>query len=765
MSCLKTSECPCEIGNLGGILVNCNGRSLTNIPSFELNDLSAKIYEISLKDNNIKEMPANSFNGTILKRLDISNNPLASISAQAFAGAEESLTELSIGSDRSHSLSITSIPLQTMVSLERLSISNFNDIDIKETTLMNLKNLKELSLTEGYLENISPSAFKVQSDTLEKLDLSENKFKAMPVDALSKLANLKSLTLSSNYIKAFEEGAFDSFKKLTILNIDRLNRPVIERKAFRGLIGSLEILNMATSSFSDPVLDEIKDLTSLTQLYASYNEFTRLDKFLDGSLSRLKLLDLQDNSISKIDRLESGTLETLVLENNPIVEVSADAFHGLPSLKSLNLNNAKGMKLNENTFKSQSLTLKELRMNQVNLSNSYWKALSTLNSLEILGASSCEFSEIPDFMFYSLARLKTLILDENGISSLSQRSFHGLGSSLQHLSLTGNKLATLEECVFYDFKAINVAELKLDRNPLTCDCKMKWLYDRIKVLRTRPDTGHLVLLLQWRCENLNLKFNSLTDEHFKECSPNEPPKCEEFLEFSTTEKPNANLPELHVTDIRSNSFIVHWNGSTDEHSRHILSYEKVDGERHDTEVASGAFQYQVEDLEPSSTYKIYLTIISSGSINKTISTTASTISWIDDHRDQVIIGTSLGIILFFLALLVFALLFCIYTRKPNVPVVEITEHSKRYVKSGDYTMVSIRQSATKPIVARSDEIIKSTLDNMTEEEKYRLVNLLTNSRSSLDALDDDHQRKLQTRHIYEEIPNDVYDEIDEGKPF
>lgn len=765
MSCLRTSECSCEIGSHGGILVNCNGRSLTKIPSFELNDLSAQIYEISLKDNAIKEIPANSFNGTILKRLDISNNPLASISAQAFAGVEKSLTELSIGSDQSHIFSITSIPLQTMVSLERLSISNFNDLDINETSLNKLKNLKELSLTEGYLENISPLAFQFQSDTLEKLDLSENKFKAMPVDALSKLTNLKSLSLNSNYIKAFEEGAFDSFRKLRILNIDRLNRPVIERRAFRGLIGSLEILNMATSSFSDPVLDEIKDLTSLTHLYASYNEFTRLDKFLDGSLSRLKLLDLQDNLISKIDHLESSTLETLILENNPIIEVSSDAFHGLPSLQSLNLNNAKGLKLNEDTFKSQSLTMKELRMNQVNLSNSYWKAFSTLNSLEILGASGCDFSEIPDFLFYSLSRLKTLILDENGISSLSQRSFHGLGSSLRHLSLTGNKLATLEECVFYNFNAINVAELKLDRNPLVCDCKMKWLYDRIKVLRARPETAHLVLLLQWRCENLNLKFNSLTDEHFKECSPNEPPTCEEFLEFSTTAKPNAIPAELHVTDIRSNSFVVQWNGSIDEYSRHILSYEKVDGERHDVEVASGAFQYQIENLEPSSTYVIYLTIISSGSINKTFSTTATTISWIDDHREQVIIGTSLGIIFFFLALFIFALLFCIYSRKPNVPVVEITEHSKRYVKSGDYTTVSIRQSASKPTVVRSDEIIKSTLDNMTEEEKYRLVNLLTNSRGSIDALDGDQEKKHQMKHIYEEIPSDVYDEIDEGKTF
>lgn len=58
--------------------------------------------------------------------------------------------------------------------------------------------LQELDLNTAKLNTIESDSFKYQANSLEKLDLSNNNLKTLPVDALKSLKHLKYLDLSSN---------------------------------------------------------------------------------------------------------------------------------------------------------------------------------------------------------------------------------------------------------------------------------------------------------------------------------------------------------------------------------------------------------------------------------------------------------------------------------------------------------------------------------------------------------------------------------------
>ncbi|XP_061613345.1 leucine-rich repeat-containing protein 3B [Phyllopteryx taeniolatus] len=84
-------------------------------------------------------------------------------------------------------------------------------------------------------------------------------------------------------------------------------------------------------------------------------------------------------------------------------------------------------------------------------------------------------TSIPANAFAGLSHLLELDLSHNDISQLQPGAFRGLGSSLQFLDLSGNKLANFNADSFEGLRA----RANLTNNPWHCDCNLQMALPRV----------------------------------------------------------------------------------------------------------------------------------------------------------------------------------------------------------------------------------------------------------------------------------------------
>ncbi|XP_016052533.1 PREDICTED: nyctalopin [Miniopterus natalensis] len=122
---------------------------------------------------------------------------------------------------------------------------------------------------------------------------------------------------------------------------------------------------------------------------------------------------------------DCGALERLLLNDNRLAELPADAFSGLRRLQTLNL-------------------------------GGNW------------------LGRVARTWFASLAELELLYLDRNRIAFVEEGAFRNL-SGLLALHLNGNRLTVLTWAAFQP--GVFLGRLFLFRNPWRCDCSLEWLQD------------------------------------------------------------------------------------------------------------------------------------------------------------------------------------------------------------------------------------------------------------------------------------------------
>ncbi|XP_077624653.1 nyctalopin, partial [Crocuta crocuta] len=145
-------------------------------------------------------------------------------------------------------------------------------------------------------------------------------------------------------------------------------------------------------------------------------------------LRRLRSLSLQANRVRAVHAgafRDCGALEHLLLNDNLLAELPAEAFQGLRRLRTLNLGG---------------------------------------NALGLVGRA----------WFADLAELELLYLDRNSIAFVEEGAFQNL-SGLLALHLNGNHLTVLAWAAFQP--GFFLGRLFLFRNPWRCDCRLEWLRD------------------------------------------------------------------------------------------------------------------------------------------------------------------------------------------------------------------------------------------------------------------------------------------------
>jgi len=313
-----------------------------------------------------------------------------------------------------------------------------------------------LNLTHNNLKILVGQQFKTLTQLLE-LDVSDNLLVLLEVEAFLGLRSLRTLRLARNRLRVIPAGAFQGLLQLQLLDI-RDN----------------QILVLLDFTFRDLVALRRIDTGKSDLVFVSPHAFAGLTNLRELSVDRCNLTAVPTEGL----RALSG-LATLRFHRLGLTTLANYSFRWLGNLKKLVI--------------------------------SHWSVLETLEgnslfglNLTFLTVSNCNLSVVPDASLHHLVYLVHLDLSFNPIRyvrgnslrdllrlqefhlvggqllRIDPRAFYGL-AQFKVLNVSGNLLTTLEEGVFGSVGSLRV--LRLDNNPLACDCRLLW------VLRRRVHLG------------------------------------------------------------------------------------------------------------------------------------------------------------------------------------------------------------------------------------------------------------------------------------
>lgn len=319
------------------------------------------------------------------------------------------------------------IPSETRVlELNKNRIRCLNPGDLSPYPL-----LEELDFSENIISNVEPGAFS-NLFNLQTLRLRGNQLKLIPPGVFTKLTNLTLLDISENKLVILLDYMFQDLRNLKSLDVGDNDLVYISQRAFSGLLG-LEQLTI-----------EKCNLTSISAESLSY-------------LQNLEVLRLRHLSISALEEQNFKKLYNLLqleIDNWPLLEeVSPTSFQGL--------------------------NLTSLSITYTNITAVPAAALRNLVYLRYLNLSYNPISTVLKGSFRDLIRLQELHIVGALLVSVEPQAFSGL-RQIRLLNLSSNFLSTLEESTFHSVNTLET--LRVDRNPLACDCRLLWILQRRKTL-------------------------------------------------------------------------------------------------------------------------------------------------------------------------------------------------------------------------------------------------------------------------------------------
>jgi hypothetical protein len=123
-----------------------------------------------------------------------------------------------------------------------------------------------------------------------------------------------------------------------------------------------------------------------------------------------------------------------------------------------------------------------------------------------------------------------LLINNNLITTMRQKSLTGLESSLTSVRLDDNRLSTVDQCSFYGFQKLRPRSVTLKNNPLTCDCSFKFMYDWM----LNEDAEKM--LVDWKCTTGEFVW-SLQPANFSMCNQSDFADVCRDLTAMTTDSP------------------------------------------------------------------------------------------------------------------------------------------------------------------------------------------------------------------------------------
>jgi len=758
----------------GTEVVDCRNRRLTSVPTFRLSNITYD--KLLLSDNRIQRIGAAAFGGIRFRKLEITRNPLRWVDAAAFSGLERTITEVVLDLDKIGA-EFPQAALRRLVNLTTLKVADYSRSRLPPGALDDLRTLRELRLTPGRLETLTAVDVRGPRSRLEILDISDNRLHEFPTGAVRSLVRLKSLNIRANLIDRLDGHSIVS-SSLEELDISHhaLDRAGINSSAFDGVATSLRRLMISQCHLADRHAAAITRAAAVTELVVSFNHFTSVRTFI-ADMPSLERLDAQNNSVNALSTVSlppSRRLRSLNLAYNPLRVIHADAFVELRVLEDLKLDFATAeVPLSDGSFASQRSTLRNLSLREVDLSRLQWSVIDGLERLEMVSLSACRLGNIPLFTFLrSGGRLHTLELADNHIDELNQRSLVGLGSCLVRLNLNANRLTTIDRCTFHRFTRLDPKSLILRNNPLTCDCRLRWLYNWTNGSR---------FFLNWNCDD-GRPFSQLTDADFQRCNDTSDDQlCEDFT--ATTPSTDVRpLISLFVVNVTSNSFAVRWTVDSDALPAGVGGYRvNCSCTRSWSTLGVAIKQRRFERLTSGTAYRVCVTLwfldgnwTSTGDVMSCLNVTTTT--WLSDPAVLSLVIVSAVVVLVVLPLtLVVILVVRRWRRRRRMRLAELAQpkitagKTKRFMRQQRPQSLDASANDRRDAQRFQSRSVDTNLDTLQDDDddRYRtLIALRLLQSRSLDNLVDGVNTAPsyimnQLYRFSETVEQEVYDEIDD----
>lgn len=251
--------------------LNLRENLFTNLSAFAFSTL-AKLEELNLGKNQIASIDANAFHGLKnLRVLYLDDNLLTMVPSLTFAEVP-ALAELHLG--------LNSLPTIEAVAFEQL------------------RGLSLLDLNGAGVMNVSTGAFHGMENSLRRLDLSDNRLKQIPTEALRVLARLEKLSLGQNDFEAISEGALTGLVNLRSLDV----------------IGSHTLRIIKANAFSTNT--NLETLTVVSNI-----ELKEIEIGAFSGLPHLKHCDFRENGLVTLPEnlFKWKALETGDFSGNPLI--------------------------------------------------------------------------------------------------------------------------------------------------------------------------------------------------------------------------------------------------------------------------------------------------------------------------------------------------------------------------------------------------------------------------------------------------------------
>ncbi|XP_071792808.1 slit homolog 2 protein-like isoform X2 [Asterias amurensis] len=399
------------------------------------------------------------------------------------------------------------VPVNIPFDTERLNLEGNNITKIRKGDFDNLRKLRVLQLTDNQIVTIERGAF---SDlrSVERMRINRNQIQSLPELLFSSMDSLFRLDLSSNKLMLISRKFFRGAGLLRNLNLDSNQITCIIDGAFRPL-RMLETLTLNNNNLTTLSSSSFTHMTYLKTLRLSGNNLY-CDCYLSWFASWLGLhprLALSTRCAHpqqfrgfKIPELQVADFRCTGDENHEVMCRVKPLCPGGCTCNSENVVDCRGIGLTElpSTFPDGSV---ELRLEQNQITKIPSRAFTQYKKLKRIDLSNNQIQTIADDAFAGLRSLSSLVLYGNQISDLSEDIFRGL-TSLQLLLLNANHISCIRVGLFQDLISLhllslydnqimslanetlaplrNLQTMHLARNPLICDCNLKWLVEYLE---------------------------------------------------------------------------------------------------------------------------------------------------------------------------------------------------------------------------------------------------------------------------------------------
>ena len=533
--------------------------SRNNISSV-LNESSFKgltsLMSLNLSSSNIARISARTF-GSSIRTLDLSKNDHLQDIDSDFLENAVNLTDLYM---RSSDLSYETYGRNVLDSLENLDLYD-NSIRYVNFRLFDyFPSLRRVDLSKNRINAISFSNSH-NASLVSHVTVDDNRFSEMPVDVMSKLLNLRDLSLAHNSIEKVPilqsqsvvvlnltgnivsdivDGAFNSTPNIRELYLGQ-NRLTSIRSSMFSDLKSLDHLDLSDNLISTIDVGSFQSLQRLTYLSLHGNKLASIAPGTFIGLYRINTLVLSANRLVSdvtegLGQLDS--LQYLILDNNHIISFNISyffQFKSAPHWISLRRNRISELQLGQGWFSFRP-TFLDLGENQI--TDDIFRSLQHLSYLQTLKLDGNNIRSVPTVGAFNgslteldlsnnalndsslttivqLRRLRQLRLDGNSISNLSTVDWGFLASSLSVLSLSNNRLTSLDQIG----KLWSLTHLNVDNNLIESipDAAFQPLYE-LEVLSMRGNRLTTIEQstlngLEQKCTQLDLSSNYIESVH------------------------------------------------------------------------------------------------------------------------------------------------------------------------------------------------------------------------------------------------------------